>query len=191
MAGNTVLSSIDEHLRVVGEVRDSLGGEIEIVGHAMSRVIAGGGAVFWCGNGGSAADSQHLAAELVGRFRKNRIPLRSVSLTTDTSVLTCVANDYSYEDIFARQLEALGRPGDMLVAISTSGGSENVIRALKMAKSMEIETVALLGKGGGQCKELADHVLVAPSQDTARIQEVHILFGHVFCELIERELGFA
>ena len=181
----------DEHLRIVDLVRGSLSGEINAVGRLLAHSLVDGGTIFWCGNGGSAADCQHLAAELVGRFRKNRRPLRSVALTTDTSVLTCVANDYSYDSVFSRQIEAMGRPGDVLIGISTSGESGNMIHAFDAAKIMGITTIALLGKGGGGCKDLADHVLVVPSQNTARIQEVHILIGHVLCELIEKEMGFA
>ena len=157
----------------------------------IASALANGSTVFWCGNGGSAADSQHLAAELVGRFKKDRRPLRSVALTTDTSVLTCVANDYSYEDIFARQVEALSRPGDVLVGISTSGQSENILRAVKMARSLGLQTIGLLGKDGGVAKDLVDQAIVIPSESTARIQESHILIGHILCDLIEQELGLA
>lgn len=180
-----------EHIQTIELVRETLADSIEYVAHHLSTSLANGGTLFWCGNGGSAADSQHLAAELVGRFRKNRRPLRSIALTTDTSVLTCVANDYSYDDIFARQLEALGRSGDALLAISTSGNSENVLRALNAAKNLGITTIALLGKDGGPCKNVADHALIIPSQNTARIQETHILIGHILCELVEEELGLA
>ena len=188
---NLIHSNIVEHLRTVELVRGTLAETINKIGQLLARSLAKGGTLFWCGNGGSAADSQHLAAELVGRFKKDRRALRSIALTTDTSVLTCVANDYSFDDIFARQVEASGRPGDVLIGISTSGNSENVLRAFKAAKEMNMMTIALLGKGGGPAKELADHALVIPSDSTARIQEAHILIGHILCELIERELGLA
>lgn len=191
MAGNAIIDNIDEHIRVIELVRNGLLAEIEAVGRVISKSLQQGGTVFWCGNGGSAADSQHLAAELVGRFKKDRPPLRSSALTTDTSILTCVANDYNYNDIFARQIGALGRAGDVLVAISTSGNSMNVIRALDMAKNVGMATVALLGKDGGRCKDMAEQVLLVHSQDTARIQEAHILIGHILCDLIEREMGYA
>lgn len=178
-----------EHLQVVERVRDALSESIQKVGQVLARSLTEGGTLFWCGNGGSASDSQHLAAELVGRFKKDRRALRSVALTTDTSVLTCVANDFSYDDIFSRQVEALGRPGDVLIGISTSGRSENVLRAFKLAREMGLRTIALLGKGGGPAKNIVDHALVIPSDTTARIQEVHILIGHILCEFIERELG--
>ena len=188
---NLIHSNIVEHLRTVELVRGTLAETINKIGQLLARSLAKGGTLFWCGNGGSAADSQHLAAELVGRFKKDRRALRSIALTTDTSVLTCVANDYSFDDIFARQVEALGRPGDVLIGISTSGNSENVLRAFKAAKEMSMMTIALLGKGGGPAKELADHALVIPSDSTARIQEAHILIGHILCDLIEQELQLA
>jgi len=155
----------------------------------LTDCLCKGGTVFWCGNGGSAADSQHLAAELVGRFKKDRKPLRSIALTTDTSVLTCVANDYIYDDIFSRQLEALARSDDVLVAISTSGNSENVFRALKKSEDLGVKTIAFLGKDGGQAKSIANLSIVIPSESTARIQEAHILIGHILCDLIEKGLG--
>jgi len=164
---------------------------IKSAGVQIAQSLEHDGTLFWCGNGGSAADSQHLAAELVGRFKKDRKALRSIALTTDTSVLTCVANDYSYEDIFSRQLEALAREGDVLMAISTSGNSENVLRALRVAEELGVKTIALLGKDGGQAKAIADLAIVIPSDSTARIQEAHILIGHILCDLIEQELGLA
>ncbi len=188
---NIVHENFTEHLQIVEFVRKSLAEPIAKIGQLLAQSLARGGTLFWCGNGGSASDSQHLAAELVGRFKKNRRPLRSVALTTDTSILTCVANDFSYVDIFSRQIEALGRPGDVLIGISTSGNSENVLRAFKAAKEMGLITTALLGKGGGPAKNLVDHALVIPSDSTARIQEAHIFIGHVLCELIEQELGLA
>lgn len=187
---NVIDQNIAEHLKVVEMVRATLSEPVNEVGKLLASSLANSGTIFWCGNGGSAADSQHLAAELVGRFKKDRRALRSIALTTDTSVLTCVGNDYSYDEIFARQIESLGRKGDVLVVISTSGNSKNVLRAIRKAKSLGVKTVALLGKNGGPCKKHADFALVVPSESTARIQECHILIGHIFCELIERELGF-
>jgi len=178
-----------EHIEIMSGVLALISGDIERANVKITRTLDNGGTLFWCGNGGSAADSQHLAAELVGRFKKNRKALRSVALTTDTSVLTCVANDYSYEDIFSRQLEALARPDDVLVAISTSGNSENVLRALKKSKDLGVKTIAFLGKDGGQAKSIADLAIVIPSDSTARIQEAHILIGHILCDLIEKGLG--
>jgi len=187
----TIYVHLKEHREVIGSISELHARQISEAASKIVQSLSNGGALFWCGNGGSAADSQHLAAELVGRFKKDRKALRSIALTTDTSVLTCVANDYSYNDIFSRQLEALARSGDMLIAISTSGNSENVLRALRLAEGMGVKTIALLGKDGGQAKMLADQAIIIPSDSTARIQEAHILIGHILCDLIEQELGLA
>ena len=152
--------------------------------------LKGGRTIFWCGNGGSAAESSHLAVELIGRFKNNRRPLPSISLNSDTSALTCIANDFGYDEIFARQLEGLAKRGDVLVVLSTSGESENILRALRKAKEIGVVTIALLGKGGGQALDLADHSIVIDSTETARIQEIHLLLGHTFCEYAEMDMGF-
>ena len=141
--------------------------------------------IFFCGNGGSAADSQHLAAELIGRYRKNRKPIPAIALTTDTSIITAVANDFSYEEIFSRQLEALSESDDVLYAISTSGKSKNVIAALKLAKQKNIKTIALTGEGGGDMKDNCDILIAVPSTRPDRIQEMHIAIGQIICEIIE------
>ncbi len=185
-----IAEHIEEHSKTVATVINDLSADIIGLVKVMAASLANEGTVFWCGNGGSAADSQHLAAELVGRFRNNRRALRSVALTTDSSVITCVANDYSYADIFSRQVEALARPNDVLIGLSTSGQSENVLRAFTVAKSMGMTTAALLGKDGGAAIALVDKSLVVKSHSTARIQETHILIGHILCDLLERELGF-
>ena len=186
-----ISSHFAEHLSVINDVSETSSETISDVASQLAKTLTNDGTIFWCGNGGSAADSQHLAAELVGRFKKDRRALRSIALTTDTSVLTCVANDYSYEDIFSRQLQALARKSDVLVAFSTSGQSENILRALKVAKDLGLKTIALLGKDGGQAKTMADEAIVIPSDSTGRIQEAHILIGHIICDLIEQELGIA
>lgn len=178
-----------EHVSIAEKTLKSISEQIEESSDVISKSLRSGGTIFWCGNGGSAADSQHIAAEFVGRFKKNRKPLRSIALTTDSSVLTCVANDYSYKEIFSRQLSALGKSSDILVAISTSGESENIIQVLLQAKKMKIKTIALLGKKGGVCKDYADIPLIIPSDTTARIQEIHILIEHLLCELVEKKLG--
>jgi D-sedoheptulose 7-phosphate isomerase len=149
-----------------------------------------GNTIFWCGNGGSASESSHLAVELIGRFKNNRRPLPSVSLNSDTSAITCIANDFGYDEIFARQLEGLAKKGDVLVVLSTSGKSENILRALRKGKELGVTTIALLGKGGGEAVSLADYPLVINSSETARIQEIHLLIGHTFCEFAEMEMGF-
>lgn len=158
---------------------------LEAIATAMTAALRAGGKILWCGNGGSAADSQHLAAELVGRFRRERRGLASIALTTDASVLTSVANDYGFEAAFARQVDAIGNAGDVLVGISTSGNSRNVIAALETARAQGIVTVAFTGEGGGRIGAVADHVFAVDSRDTARIQEAHILAGHMLCDCIE------
>src|SRR6185312_10941210 len=143
------------------------------------------------GNGGSAADAQHLATELTIRYKSDRAAIGAIALTTDSSTLTAAGNDLGFERIFARQIEALGKPGDVAIAISTSGKSANVIAALKQAKTMKLVTAAFGGKDGGGMKALADHLLVVPSDTTARIQEMHIVLGQMLCGAIEVELGLA
>ena len=145
--------------------------------------------IFWCGNGGSAAESSHLAVELIGRFKNNRRSLPSLSLNADTAAITCIANDFGYDEIFARQLEGLGKKGDVLVVLSTSGKSENILKVLQKAKGMGITSIALLGKGGGQAVALSDFAIVIDSEETARIQEMHLLIGHTLCEYAEIALG--
>jgi len=144
--------------------------------------------VLFCGNGGSAGDAQHIAAELSGRFYFDRPPLDAEALHVNSSYLTAVANDYSYDVIYERLVEAKGKKGDVLVGISTSGNSENVLRALKKAKTLGMSTVAMTGEGGGKMTEYADFLLAVPSKDTPRIQEVHILIGHIICEIVEEEI---
>jgi len=155
---------------------------------SMVAALRGGGKILVCGNGGSASDAQHFAAELVGRFERERRAIASVALTTDTSILTAIANDYAYTRVFARQIEAIGRAGDLLLAISTSGGSASILEALATAKAGGITTVALTGRDGGQAGALADIHINVPSPSTARVQEVHRTLLHAMCELIEREL---
>jgi D-sedoheptulose 7-phosphate isomerase len=155
---------------------------------ALAAALGAGRKVLVCGNGGSAADSQHFAAELVGRFVRERRPWPALALSTDTSVLTAVGNDYGFDEVFARQVEAHGQAGDVLVGISTSGGSTNVIRAVETARARGLVTIGLTGRDGGALGRLADHHLNASSSSTARVQEVHITLLHVLCELVEQEL---
>lgn len=150
--------------------------------------IQSGGKIIFCGNGGSAADSQHLAAEIVGRYKKNRPAMSALSLTVDTSILTAVANDFSYDDIFSRQIEGLGNKGDVLIAISTSGNSSNIIKAAQQAMKMGITVIAFTGQSGGKIKDLADILINVPSTATNHIQEMHIAVGHMMCGLIEDAL---
>ncbi|MFQ5605823.1 MAG: SIS domain-containing protein [bacterium] len=153
------------------------------------RSLRGGNKIILFGNGGSAADSQHIAAELVSKFTQNRKALRAIALTTDTSILTSVANDFAFEEVFARQVEALGNAGDTALAISTSGQSANIIKAVRMAKEMGLATVGFTGKNGGKLVEYVDLCFRVPSQNTARIQEVHITAAHALCDILEKELG--
>lgn len=156
----------------------------------ISEALSAGGKLMTCGNGGSAADSQHIASEFTGRFVKDRIPLAAMALSTDSSALTCIANDYSFSEVFSRQVLALGKRGDALLAISTSGNSSNVINAVIAAKEMGIHTIGLLGNDGGKLAQLCDCRIIVPSSVTARIQEVHILLGHTICGGVEIRLGF-
>lgn len=159
--------------------------EIAVV---CAAALRRGNKIMFCGNGGSAADAQHLAAELVGRYKLERPAMNALALTVDTSILTAVGNDYGYEDIFRRQLEGLGREGDVLVGLSTSGNSMNVVRAMELAKSRGVATVALTGQAGGSMAEMADFAIRVPSAATNHIQEMHIACGHLLCELVERSI---
>jgi D-sedoheptulose 7-phosphate isomerase len=154
----------------------------------ITNALRNGNTIFWCGNGGSAAESSHLAVELIGRFKNNRRALPSLSLNADTSAITCIANDFGYDEIFARQLEGLGKKGDVLIVLSSSGKSKNILRALQKSKEKGITSIALLGKKGGQAIALADFAIVIDSDETARIQECHIMVGHIICGLVEAQL---
>lgn len=176
--------ALNEHITIIRRLQ-SHQDEFECAAVLISEALSHGKKVLWCGNGGSAADSQHLAAELVGRFRRRRAGLASIALTTDTSVLTAVANDFGYSDIFQRQVDALCQPGDVVVGISTSGNSKNVCAALEKARQIGGKTVAMTGKSGGRLAAIADVCIRVPSTDPARIQEAHILYGHMLCEWVE------
>ena len=183
---------IKKHILEHSAVLDSmehLDESIEKVSNVFISSLEKGGTIFWCGNGGSASDSQHLAGELVGRFIGERRPLKSIALTADSAVMTCIVNDYGYEHIFSRQIEALGSEGDVLVGISTSGNSKNVLNAFEVAKIKGVKTIGLLGKGGGLAKSLVEESIIISSNSTARVQEMHILIGHILCDLIEDGLN--
>ncbi|MEA3224132.1 MAG: D-sedoheptulose 7-phosphate isomerase [Thermodesulfobacteriota bacterium] len=160
--------------------------KIEAVAKVMLGCISKGNKIMFAGNGGSAADAQHLAAELVNRFLMERSPIAGLALTTDTSVITSIGNDYSFDDLFLKQVIALGIKGDVLFSISTSGNSVNIIKAICVAKDMGIITVGMTGSSGGKMKGLVDYLIPVPSSETPRIQEAHILIGHIICEIIER-----
>ena len=183
----TYLERLRAH-REMFERLDGLASSVVAAAQRISHALASGGKLMLCGNGGSAADCQHIAAELTGRFVGERRALSAVALTTDTSVLTAVGNDYGFERIFARQVEALALPGDVLLAISTSGQSANVLRACEAAHSARVGTIALTGHDGGALAAAADSAIVVPSDSTALIQEAHLVIGHALCALIEQSL---
>lgn len=167
---------------------DTLLNTLESVVNESINCYKNDGKVLWCGNGGSAADAQHLAAELSGRFYYDRPPLFSEALHVNTSYTTAVANDYSYDEIYARLVRAMGRKGDILIGLSTSGNSGNVVKALEVANSLGIITVGFTGETGGKMKDLCKYLINIPSKDTPRIQECHMLLGHTYCELVEMKL---
>lgn len=162
--------------------------KIENVAEACATALSNGHQILFCGNGGSAADAQHLAAEFSGRFYFDREPLNAEALHVNSSYMTAVANDYSYDEVYARLVKAKGKKGDLLFGLTTSGNSENVIRALETARGMGMTTIAFTGESGGKARELADYLFNVPSADTPRIQEAHILVGHIICELVETKL---
>lgn len=177
----------EEHLRLVQKVRNSkkMMKHITLAAATIKVALIAGHKIMFCGNGGSAAHSQHWAAEIVGRFQKERKGMPAIALTVDTSILTAVANDYGYDHIFSRQVEALGNEGDVLVALSTSGNSPNVIAAVEEAKAKGIKTIGMTAAGGGKMAEICDVCLVIPDKNTARAQEIHSLIGHILCEIVE------
>jgi D-sedoheptulose 7-phosphate isomerase len=182
-------SEFDEHATVVRSTREALGADFRRLVAAAVGSIKGGGKILFFGNGGSAGDAQHLATELAVRYVKDRTPIAAIALTTDTSALTAIGNDLGFDRLFSRQIEALGRPGDLAIGITTSGNSRNVVEGLKAARRIGLTAAALTGRGGGVVKGLADPCLIVPSNTTARIQEMHILLGQMLCGALEIELG--
>jgi len=182
-------SEFSEHSDVVLKTRDACAASFAALLERSAESVRHGGKIIFFGNGGSAADCQHLATELTIRYKMDRAPIAAIALTTDSSALTAGGNDLGFENIFSRQIEALGKPGDVAIGISTSGNSENVIRALNAAKSMDIVPAALGGKDGGKLIGIADPFLIVPSDTTARIQEMHIMLGQMLCGALEIELG--
>lgn len=185
MNTSTYQRALDEHAHLVHAVA-ALEPAVYAAAQQAAHAIQKGCKILFCGNGGSASDSLHLAAELMGRLVENRQPLAALALNADGPVMTCIANDFSFEQVFARQVEGLGQVGDVLVAISTSGQSPNVLAAAKAARQKGMSIIGLLGRDGGALLEWCDHPIVVPSFSTARIQEMHIMMGHVWCELIEQ-----
>jgi D-sedoheptulose 7-phosphate isomerase len=183
-------AEFSEHAEVVRRTQSALCEQFAGLVHACTSSLRAGGKLMFFGNGGSAADAQHLATELTIRYKADRPAIAAIALTTDSSALTAAGNDYGFDHIFARQIAALGKAGDVAIGISTSGKSPNVLAALRQARDMRIVTVGLSGKAGGDLAGLCDHLLVVPSDTTARIQEMHILLGQMLCGAIEIELGF-
>ena len=179
----------DEHLSVASATSDAVHGEFDRTLSAWINCIRDGGKILFFGNGGSASDAQHLATELAVRFKNDRDPIAALALTTDTSSLTAIGNDYGFDHLFARQIAAVGKPGDVAVGISTSGRSANVLEWLKTARAKGLVATGLTGGDGGMMRELADPLLVVPSKTTARIQEMHITLGQMLCGALELELG--
>ena len=179
---------INDHIEVIKNLK-KLSNKIEKITQQIVSTFQAGNKLLICGNGGSASDAQHIAGEFIGRFRKNRQPLGAIALNTDTSVITCVGNDFGFNKIFERQVAALGNVGDCLLVISTSGNSENLILAAQTAKKLGLTVVFFGGRDGGQLKEFTDISLIVPSDDTARIQEAHILAAHLICGKVELEFA--
>jgi len=188
-AEQRAIADLIEGSNVLRQTAYSLAHDIVTVAEHIINTLQNGGKVLTCGNGGSAADAQHFAAELVGRYRRERPGWSAIALTVDPPVLTSLCNDYGFEQIFARQVQALGRPGDILVAISTSGRSKNVLAAVETASTLGIRTVGLTGQGTSQLGEIVDHHLPIPSTNTAFIQQAHIAVIHIICELVEERLS--
>jgi D-sedoheptulose 7-phosphate isomerase len=175
-------------LRAIGTLDDAVAAELARAAMTAAETIRGGGTIFFCGNGGSASQAQHLATELVVKLGRERRPFRSVALGTNVPLVTATANDLGYDQVWLRELSALARPGDLLVALTTSGRSPNVLRALEASRSMGVKVVGLLGRDGGVARASCDIALVVPLEDPQRVQEAHLFLGHLFCQLLEAEL---
>ena len=185
---DVVREQLEEHTAVVQSVAEEMSADIGDLASRVLGTVVRGGKILFCGNGGSAADAQHLAAEYVVRFARERHALPALALTTDASVLTAVANDFGFESVFERQVQALGQEGDLLVLHSTSGESENLLRAADAARELGVTTIALLARGGGRLRNAVDLALVVPTDSAARAQEIHVMIGHVVCEYVERAI---
>jgi D-sedoheptulose 7-phosphate isomerase len=183
-----IKDELNSHKDTIQKVIDTLEDDILKCCEVVAKTVKNGKKILLCGNGGSAADAQHIAAEFTGRYKSERVPLPAIALTTDTSALTAIGNDYGFEDIFYRQVRALCNKEDILIGISTSGNSQNIIKAFKSAKELGAITIALSGKGGGKMKEVADINIIIPSNDTPRIQEMHILIGHIIAQTADNTL---
>jgi len=182
---NTIQEEFASHLETINNVIGSMENDIEQASQIIVDALKNGNKILLCGNGGSAADAQHIAAELTGRYKTERRGLPGIALTTDTSALTAIGNDYGYDRVFDRQVESLANSGDVIIGISTSGNSKNVVSALKLGQELGCKTVGLTGRDGGNMNDVCNINLVVPSDNTPRIQEMHILFGHTICQIID------
>jgi D-sedoheptulose 7-phosphate isomerase len=180
-----ILEELNEHKLLIDKVIENNLESIENSAKEIIKSLKNGGKVLLCGNGGSAADAQHISAELTGRYKTERLPLPAIALTTDTSAITAIGNDYGYDTVFSRQTEALAKSDDILIGISTSGNSQNVINAFEVAKKIGCKTISLVGKDGGKMSQTSDISIIIPSDNTPRIQEMHITIGHIICQQID------
>ena len=185
----TINNELISHLEIINKVIETMQDKLEIASKLAVETIKNGNKILLCGNGGSAADAQHIAAELIGRYKSERRGLPGIALTTDTSVLTSIGNDYGYDRVFDRQVEALANKGDLIIGISTSGNSKNIVNVLKLGRELDCKTLGFSGYKGGIMNELCDVNLIVPSNNTPRIQEMHILFGHIICQIVDDELS--
>ena len=176
---------IENHLQLISNNLLDISKCVEKITSKIKQTLKKKRTIFFAGNGGSAADCEHLAAELIGKYKKIRSPYKALALTTNSSVMSCIANDFGFEKVFERQLQGLGQKGDLLIVFSTSGKSKNIVNVVKLAKKLKIFTIGLLGNDGGPCKNLCDFEYIVPSSSTANIQEVHHIIGHMFCRLID------
>ena len=186
----TIKNEFLSHLEVINLTIETMQDKLEQASLLVVETLKNGNKILLCGNGGSAADAQHIAAELVGRYKSDRRGLPAIALTTDTSILTSVGNDYGYDRIFDRQVEALANKGDLIIGISTSGNSKNIVNVLKLGRELDCKTLGFSGYKGGIMNELCDVNLIVPSNNTPRIQEMHILFGHIICQIVDNELSY-
>ena len=185
----TIKNEFLSHLEVINLTIETMQEKLEQASLLVVETLKNGNKILLCGNGGSAADAQHIAAELVGRYKSDRRGLPAIALTTDTSILTSVGNDYGYDRIFDRQVEALANKGDLIIGISTSGNSKNIVNVLKLGRELDCKILGFSGYKGGVMNELCDINLIVPSNNTPRIQEMHILFGHIICQIVDDELS--
>ena len=186
---NAIIKEFLAHQETIAKVIETMQEPLLEASKLAVETLRAGNKILLCGNGGSAADAQHIAAELTGRYKSERRGLPGIALTTDTSALTAIGNDYGYDRVFDRQVEALANKGDLIIGISTSGNSKNIVSALKLGRELGCKTLGLSGRDGGAMNEVCDVNLIVPSSDTPRIQEMHILFGHTICQIVDNELS--